>query len=218
MLEKFLFPPDQQYAPIHKLSGGEKRRLFLLQVLMDAPNVLILDEPTNDLDVQTLAILEDYLENFNGCVIVVSHDRYFLDRTVDFILAIEPESQVRLYPGNYSVYVEHKKKAEKLDKQAKQDQVVAKSQSTKPKSISNSKSDNQNQGIKPLSNFEKREYQKLEAKIAQLETDKAQLENNLAINCSDFNLVQELSAKLVSLNEEIERHTESWLALAEREV
>ena len=79
MLEKFLFPPDQQYAPIYKLSGGEKRRLFLLQVLMDAPNVLILDEPTNDLDVQTLAILEDYLENFNGCVIVVSHDRYFLD-------------------------------------------------------------------------------------------------------------------------------------------
>jgi ABC transport system ATP-binding/permease protein len=218
MLEKFLFPPDQQYAPIHKLSGGEKRRLFLLQVLMDAPNVLILDEPTNDLDVQTLAILEDYLENFNGCVIVVSHDRYFLDRTVDFILAIEPEAQVRLYPGNYSVYVEHKKKADKLDKLAKQDQVIAKPQATKPKNISNSKSSNQDQGIKPLSNFEKREYQKLEAKIAQLETDKAQLENNLAINCSDFNLVQELSAKLASLNEEIERHTESWLALAEREV
>ncbi|MGL5833810.1 MAG: ABC-F family ATP-binding cassette domain-containing protein [Waterburya sp.] len=215
MLEKFLFPPDQQYAPIHKLSGGEKRRLFLLQVLMDAPNVLILDEPTNDLDVQTLAILEDYLENFNGCVIVVSHDRYFLDRTVDFILAIEPDATVRLYPGNYSVYVEHKKKADKL---AKQDQFVTKPQETKSKNISNSKSSSQDQGIKPLSNFEKREYQKLEAKIAQLETDKAQLENNLAINCSDFNLVQELSAKLASLNEEIERHTESWLALAEREV
>ncbi|MEO0837198.1 MAG: ABC-F family ATP-binding cassette domain-containing protein [Cyanobacteria bacterium J06642_3] len=100
MLEKFLFPPDQQYAPIHKLSGGEKRRLFLLQVLMEAPNVLILDEPTNDLDVQTLAILEDYLENFNGCVIVVSHDRYFLDRTVEFILAIESEAAINLYPGN----------------------------------------------------------------------------------------------------------------------
>jgi ABC transport system ATP-binding/permease protein len=218
MLEKFLFPPDQQYAPIHKLSGGEKRRLFLLQVLMDAPNVLILDEPTNDLDVQTLAILEDYLENFNGCVIVVSHDRYFLDRTVDFILAIEPEAQVRLYPGNYSVYVEHKKKADKLDKLAKQDQVIEKTQETKPKNITNSKSGNQNQAIKPLSNFEKREYQKLEAKIAQLEIDKEQLENDLAINCSDFNLVQELSEKLASLNEEIERHTESWLAFAEREI
>jgi ABC transport system ATP-binding/permease protein len=218
MLEKFLFPPDQQYAPIHKLSGGEKRRLFLLQVLMDAPNVLILDEPTNDLDVQTLAILEDYLENFNGCVIVVSHDRYFLDRTVDFILAIEPDAQVRLYPGNYSVYVEHKKKLDKQDKLAKQDQVAEKPQETKPKNINNSKSGNQNQVIKPLSNFEKREYQKLEAKIAQLEAHKAQLENDLAINCSDFNLVQELSEKLASLNEEIEHHTERWLAFAEREI
>jgi ABC transport system ATP-binding/permease protein len=218
MLEKFLFPPDQQYAPIHKLSGGEKRRLFLLQVLMDAPNVLILDEPTNDLDVQTLAILEDYLENFNGCVIVVSHDRYFLDRTVEFILAIEPESQVRLYPGNYSVYLEHKKKADKLDRQAKQDQVVEKPQEPKPTNISNSKSSNQDRGIKPLSNFEKREYQKLEAKITQLEMDKKKLENDLAINCSDFNLVQELSEQLASLNAEIERHTESWLTLAEREI
>jgi ABC transport system ATP-binding/permease protein len=218
MLEKFLFPPDQQYAPIHKLSGGEKRRLFLLRVLMDAPNVLILDEPTNDLDVQTLAILEDYLENFNGCVIVVSHDRYFLDRTVDFILAIEPESQVRLYPGNYSIYLEHKKKADKLDKQAQQEKGSGKLQETKPKNISNSKSSHQDQGIKPLSNFEKREYQKLETKIAQLEMDKEQLENDLATNCSDFNLVQELSSKLASLNEEIERHTESWLALAEREI
>jgi ABC transport system ATP-binding/permease protein len=218
MLEKFLFPPDQQYAPIHKLSGGEKRRLFLLQVLMDAPNVLILDEPTNDLDVQTLAILEDYLENFNGCVIVVSHDRYFLDRTVEFILAIEPESQVRLYPGNYSVYLEHKKKADKLDRQAKQDQVVEKPQEPKPTNISNSKSSNQDRGIKPLSNFEKREYQKLEAKITQLEMDKKKLENDLAINCSDFNLVQELSEQLASLNAEIERHTESWLTFAEREI
>ncbi|HHP7230410.1 MAG TPA: ABC-F family ATP-binding cassette domain-containing protein, partial [Xenococcaceae cyanobacterium] len=113
MLERFLFTPNQQYAPIHKLSGGEKRRLFLLQVLMSAPNVLILDEPTNDLDVQTLSILEDYLENFNGCVITVSHDRYFLDRTVEFIIAIESEGNLRLYPGNYSVYLDYQKAAEK---------------------------------------------------------------------------------------------------------
>ena len=105
MLERFLFPGNQQYAPIHKLSGGEKRRLFLLRVLMSEPNVLILDEPTNDLDVQTLAILEDYLEDFNGCVIVVSHDRYFLDRTVDTIFALEPGGNIRQYPGNYSVYL-----------------------------------------------------------------------------------------------------------------
>ena len=209
MLEKFLFPPDQQYAPIHKLSGGEKRRLFLLQVLMDAPNVLILDEPTNDLDVQTLAILEDYLENFNGCVIVVSHDRYFLDRTVEFILAIEPDAKVRLYPGNYSVYLEYKKK---LDKEAKR--VQEKPPENK---IENTSKNNNDKKDKPLSNFERREYEKLEAKIAQMETDKEKLENDLAINCSDFNLVQELSDKLASLNEAIDTTTDRWMELAERD-
>ncbi len=213
MLEKFLFPPDQQYAPIHKLSGGEKRRLFLLQVLMEAPNVLILDEPTNDLDVQTLAILEDYLENFNGCVIVVSHDRYFLDRTVEFILAIEPGGEIRNYPGNYSVYLDYKKKA---DKQAKQEQVPEKSSASKAKNTSRSKSNDKTN--KPLSNFERREYEKLEAKIAQMETDKEKLEQDLAINCSDFTLVQELAAKLASLNEEIDSSTERWMELAEREM
>ncbi|MBW4691860.1 MAG: ABC-F family ATP-binding cassette domain-containing protein [Lyngbya sp. HA4199-MV5] len=112
MLERFLFPGNQQYAPISKLSGGEKRRLFLLRVLMSAPNVLILDEPTNDLDVQTLAVLEDYLEDFNGCVIVVSHDRYFLDRVVDTIFAFEPSGTLRQYPGNYSVYLDYKQAEE----------------------------------------------------------------------------------------------------------
>ena len=213
MLEKFLFPPAQQYAPIHKLSGGEKRRLFLLQVLMEAPNVLILDEPTNDLDVQTLAILEDYLENFNGCVIVVSHDRYFLDRTVEFIFAIEPGGEVRNYPGNYSVYLEHKKKAEKQAKQAKSQE---KPQVNKAQNTSNNTSSNKK--TKSLSNYEQREYEKLEAKIVQLETDKEKLENDLALNCSDFNLVQELSEKLATLNKEIDTNTERWLELAERAV
>ena len=212
MLEKFLFPPDQQYAPIHKLSGGEKRRLFLLQVLMEAPNVLILDEPTNDLDVQTLAILEDYLENFNGCVIVVSHDRYFLDRTVEFILAIESEATIRLYPGNYSVYLEHKKRAEK---EAKQETKV--DHQPQKKSLNHSKNNANDKKLKPLSNFEKREYEKLETKIAQLETDKEKLEQDLAMNCSDFNLVQELSDKLALLSKEIDTNTERWLELAERE-
>ncbi|PSB34451.1 ABC-F family ATP-binding cassette domain-containing protein [Stenomitos frigidus] len=112
MLERFLFPGNQQYAPINKLSGGERRRLFLLRVLMSAPNILILDEPTNDLDVQTLAVLEDYLEDFNGCVIVVSHDRYFLDRVVDTIFAFEPDGTLRQYPGNYSVYLDYKRAEE----------------------------------------------------------------------------------------------------------
>ncbi|MEP0772457.1 ABC-F family ATP-binding cassette domain-containing protein, partial [Trichocoleus sp. ST-U1] len=112
MLERFLFPGNQQYAPIHKLSGGEKRRLFLLRVLMSAPNVLILDEPTNDLDVQTLAVLEDYLEDFPGCMICVSHDRYFLDRAVDKIFSFEEGGNLRQYPGNYSVYLDYKKAEE----------------------------------------------------------------------------------------------------------
>ena len=211
MLEKFLFTPNQQYSPIHKLSGGEKRRLFLLQVLMEAPNVLILDEPTNDLDVQTLAILEDYLDNFNGCVIVVSHDRYFLDRTVEFILAIESEGIIRNYPGNYSVYLEHKKKA---DKEAKQEADKPKEKKVKTNHKNKSANDKKN---KALSNFERREYNKLEDKIARLEADKAKLEQDLAVNCSDFNLVQELSVKLASLNDEIDTATERWLELAERE-
>ena len=214
MLEKFLFTPNQQYSPIHKLSGGEKRRLFLLQVLMDAPNVLILDEPTNDLDVQTLAILEDYLENFNGCVIVVSHDRYFLDRTVEFIFAIEPGGNVRNYPGNYSVYLEYKKKAEK---QAKQE-IAQETKQHKPKSSNRNQRAYNDKKDKPLSNFERREYNKLENKIALLESDKEKLESDLAINCSDFNLVQELSHKLATLNEEIDTATERWLELAEREM
>ena len=126
MLEKFLFPGSQQYSPIHKLSGGEKRRLFLLQVLLSAPNVLILDEPTNDLDVQTLAILEEYLEDFNGCVIVVSHDRYFLDRTVDTIFSLEPGGNIRQYPGNYSIYLDYKK--------AEEDATTSKTDGTDKKS------------------------------------------------------------------------------------
>jgi ATP-binding cassette subfamily F protein uup len=212
MLEKFLFPPSQQYAPIHKLSGGEKRRLFLLQVLMAAPNVLILDEPTNDLDVQTLAILEDYLDNFNGCVIVVSHDRYFLDRTVDFILAIESGGNVRTYPGNYSVYLEHQKQVAKTAKT----EPVSKPQPSQAKSNNVDKS--QAKKNKPLSNFERREYEKLEVKITQMENDKAKLETDLATNCSDFTVVQELSDQLAALNIEIEIATELWLELAEREM
>ena len=104
MLERFLFPPEKQYAPLGKLSGGEKRRLNLLRVLMEAPNVLILDEPTNDLDIRTLTILEDYLDHFDGIVITVSHDRYFLDRTVRRIFAFEGNGVIRQYEGGYTDY------------------------------------------------------------------------------------------------------------------
>jgi ABC transport system ATP-binding/permease protein len=213
MLEKFLFPPIQQYAPINKLSGGEKRRLFLLQVLMSAPNLLILDEPTNDLDVQTLAVLEDYLEDFNGCVIVVSHDRYFLDRTIDMVFSLEPGGNLRLYPGNYSVYLDHKKaeEAKELKAQKNKGKLPPATEPNNPKVEA--------QAPKPtkLSFNEKREYDQLEAKIPQLEAEKIEIEQILSLNSpSGFGEVKKLSERLGKLNQEIERATEKWMELAER--
>lgn len=173
MLERFLFTPDQQYAPIGKLSGGEKRRLFLLKVLLGAPNVLILDEPTNDLDVQTLAVLEEYLEEFNGCVIVVSHDRYFLDRTVQTIFELQPGGHIKQYPGNYSVYLDYKK----AEATAAKSEVATKSSTAQP-APDKSRTDRP----RKLSYKEKREYEKLEASIPQLEAEKADLEQQLYEN------------------------------------
>ena len=208
MLERFLFPPDQQYAPIHKLSGGERRRLFLLRVLMQAPNVLILDEPTNDLDVQTLGILEEYLEGFNGCVIVVSHDRYFLDRTVETIFSFEGLGNLKQYPGNYSVYLEYKEKAgqEKLKQEAAV-KAAEKKQPAKAKSTSKSNK---------MSYKEKREYASLEEKIPALEEEKETLEKQLYTNPpSDYNDMQTLSQRLADLTTEIDTSTERWMELAE---
>ncbi|NEO82132.1 ABC-F family ATP-binding cassette domain-containing protein [Moorena sp. SIO4G3] len=216
MLERFLFPPNQQYAPIHKLSGGEKRRLFLLQVLMSSPNVLILDEPTNDLDVQTLAVLEEYLEGFNGCVIIVSHDRYFLDRTVDKIFAFESEGNIRQYPGNYSLYIDKKREEE-----AKLAQQMAQTQSKKPESSkveASTKKSSSNNKRRRLSNWERREFEKLESQIPQLEAQKAELEKTLyqspPKNTSE---VQKLYQTLEALTQEIDTATERWMELAERE-
>lgn len=211
MLERFLFSANQQYAPINKLSGGEKRRLFLLRVLMSAPNVLILDEPTNDLDVQTLAVLEEYLEDFNGCVIVVSHDRYFLDRTVDTIFAIEAGGTIRQYPGNYSVYLDYREEASE--------------ESTKPSEPKPEKKDqipvaspNGQTATKPrrLSYKEKRELEQLEIQIPQLEAEKEEVEKTLYENPpTDFTEMQALTEKLAHLEQVIESSTERWLELAE---
>ncbi|MCC3409365.1 MAG: ABC-F family ATP-binding cassette domain-containing protein [Microcoleus sp. PH2017_10_PVI_O_A] len=212
MLEKFLFPPNQQYAPINKLSGGEKRRLFLLKVLMSAPNLLILDEPTNDLDVQTLAVLEDYLEDFNGCVIVVSHDRYFLDRTIDMVFALEPGGNLRLYPGNYSVYLDYKKAEEAKEIKGQKD----KEKVTPPPESNNSKAKNPAKSTKVSFN-EKREYEQLETKIPQMEAEKAEIEKILYNNApTGFAEVKKLSDRLAQLTQEIDTATERWLELAER--
>ena len=208
MLERFLFTSNQQYTPIHKLSGGEKRRLFLLRVLLSAPNVLILDEPTNDLDVQTLTVLEDYLESFNGCVITVSHDRYFLDRTVQNIFALEPGGNIRRYPGSYSVYLETKKK-EDVDRKAEQAEQVEKKQKQKTAKPAHNRA-------KKVSNKERREYASLEEKIPQLEERKAELEKLLyPTPPSDYEELQKLSEEIAAIAQEIDTATERWMELAE---
>jgi ABC transport system ATP-binding/permease protein len=219
MLERFLFPPNQQYAPIAKLSGGEKRRLFLLRVLMSAPNVLILDEPTNDLDVQTLGVLEEYLEDFNGCVIVVSHDRYFLDRTVDTIFAFEDQGRLRQYPGNYSVYLDYRqtedaavagdrtrdKNIERKEKQA----AASTATNLKPQTVDSTKP-------RRLSFKEKREYETLETQIPEMETEKTAIETLLYSSPpSDFTEMQQLTERLAELTQTIDSATERWLELAE---
>ncbi|HAC63142.1 MAG TPA: multidrug ABC transporter ATP-binding protein [Cyanothece sp. UBA12306] len=216
MLERFLFPPNQQYAPIHKLSGGERRRLFLLQVLMSAPNVLILDEPTNDLDVQTLGVLEEYLEDFNGSVIVVSHDRYFLDRTIDTVFALEPGGNLRQYPGNYSIYLDYKKAQSEQDKQEEKETRKSENKAqSQPKTSSKTIKSSQS---RKLSFKEKYEYKELEEKIPELEAEKEEIEQILYNNPpSDFSEMQQLTEQLAGLIESIDTATERWLELAERD-
>ena len=207
MLERFLFPGNQQYAPIHKLSGGEKRRLFLLRILISAPNLLILDEPTNDLDVQTLAVLEDYLEDFNGCVIVVSHDRYFLDRTVDTIFALEAGGSLRQYPGNYSIYLDYKKAEEAQPQETAKAVIVEKV--TSPVIETKKR--------RRLSNWERREFTELEGKIAKLEAEKTALEKKLTTMAGNYSEVQKLYEQVETLKKNIDVATERWLELAEME-
>ncbi len=210
MLERFLFPPNQQYVPLAQLSGGEKRRLFLLRELMTAPNVLILDEPTNDLDVQTLGVLEEYLEDFGGCVIVVSHDRYFLDRVVDTIFALEADGQIRQYAGNYSLYLEQK--------QAEEDAQAAAIKIAKMPIVSKTTMAPAAISSKKLSSKEKRELQALETKIAKMEQERTTLEQTLTtVNQSKFEDMNTVYQRMSELNHALEVATERWLTLAERD-
>jgi ABC transport system ATP-binding/permease protein len=206
MLERFLFTPNQQYSPLSALSGGEKRRLYLLRVLLEAPNLLILDEPTNDLDIQTLSVLEEYLLEFPGCVLVVSHDRYFLDRTVEKILALEGQGVITEYPGNYSVYLEYQqaKTAEPVVAKVVKE-VAAKATATV-----------QSNKIKPLSDWERRNMASMEAKIAVLEDTKVKLTHQLTI--ASYKDLSRLTGEMEKLMESINEATEKWLVLADRDV
>ena len=208
MLEKFLFPPAVQYDRIGRLSGGERRRLYLLRVLMSAPNVLLLDEPTNDLDIATLVTLEEYLESFAGCLIVVSHDRYFLDRTAEHIFRFEGGGRVHEYPGNYSAFLEARER--EASEEAKR---VAAGTAMSP-AVAQKKESN-GDAPRKLSFKERRELEALEAGIEQAEARKAAIEAELLANPSDAALVQQLYTELAALDDRLERDVERWSELAE---
>lgn len=207
MLEKFLFTPAAQYSFIANLSGGERRRLYLLRILMAQPNVLLLDEPTNDLDIPTLIALEEYLDDFGGALIVVSHDRYFLDRTIETIFKFETGGKLREFPGDYSAYLEiiereeSEKKTETNKAETRRSATV--SEVEKPKSTK-------------LSFKEKRELEELETNIPKTEKRLAEIENELIQFATDSFKLNELVSEQQKLNEQLEQFVERWAELAER--
>ncbi|HZI20841.1 MAG TPA: ABC-F family ATP-binding cassette domain-containing protein [Pyrinomonadaceae bacterium] len=206
MLERFLFDGAMQYAPIAKLSGGERRRLYLLRVLMGAPNVLLLDEPTNDLDIQTLITLEDYLDGFAGNLIVVSHDRYFLDRTVEHVIRFEGEGLLREYPGNYSAFLEARREEEREPEPARPADAArpAGRQSSAPPTAK-----------RKLSFKERKELEETEARIQAAELRTAEIERELSANASDAHVVHRLYEEREELTERLARDLERWAELAE---
>ncbi|MCA1565369.1 MAG: ABC-F family ATP-binding cassette domain-containing protein [Acidobacteria bacterium] len=215
MLEKFLFNGALAYAPISKLSGGERRRLYLLRVLMGAPNVLILDEPTNDLDIQTMVTLEDYLDSFNGCLIVVSHDRYFLDRTVEHIFRFEPGGRVREYPGNYTAFLEARHKQEE-PASAVPGALESAARSAKKERVAAAASGASATEVKRKLTFkEQRELGELEARIQEAERRQSEIEDRLAANSSDAHLVHQLFVERETLAAQLARDLERWAELAE---
>jgi ATP-binding cassette subfamily F protein uup len=216
MLEKFLFNGAMQYAPIGKLSGGERRRLYLLRMLMSAPNVLILDEPTNDLDIQTMVTLEDYLDGFNGCLIVVSHDRYFLDRTVEHIFRFEEGGHVREYPGNYTAFLETRQKQEQAAAAvASADARPAPARAAKRESAPAAAGAAVDKAPRKLTFKEQRELAELETRIQEVEQRQAEIEGQLAANSSDAHLVHQLFVERETLAAQLARDLERWSELAE---
>lgn len=217
MLERFLFDAAMQYTPIEKLSGGEKRRLYLCKVLMESPNVLILDEPTNDLDIPTLTILEDYLDSFAGIIITVSHDRYFLDNVVERIFAFEGEGKLKQYEGGYTDYLETRRKMGLTSGQNVSGKVLQKSvqQGTEGKKQSQSgKSWKQNQPEKLKFSFkEQREYETIDDEIAALEEKLERLDGEMMANATNSAKLSELAAEKENREHELEQKMERWVYL-----
>ena len=207
-LNYFLFSPEQQHNYVYKLSGGEKRKLYLCTVLMKNPNFLVLDEPTNDLDIQTLQILEEYLQDFPGCVIVVSHDRYFMDKVVDHLLVFKGEGEIQDFPGNYTQFRDFQKMKSKEEEQQKP------TKNSSP-TANEQKKDYRNNTKRKMSFKEKREYEQLSDKIAQLEEEKQQLEEELCSGNLSVDELTEKSKRLPILKDELDELELRWLELAE---
>jgi len=203
LLERFNFPPKQHHSQVGTLSGGEKRRLYLLTILMKNPNVLFFDEPTNDFDIQTLNSLEEYLDNFLGVLIIVSHDRSFLDKTVDTIYCFEGNGVIKEYPGNYTSYLEKKEQAEKSQKQdIKSGKITQEVKVNSPKK-------------KALSFQDKKEFDQIEKRIAELETKKKQIETYLNSGETDYKKLMEKSEELAGVSSQIDALTHRWIELSE---
>ncbi|MFV0521343.1 MAG: ABC-F family ATP-binding cassette domain-containing protein [Mangrovibacterium sp.] len=206
LLTRFLFPPETQHSLIEKLSGGEKRRLYLCTILMQNPNFLILDEPTNDLDIMTLNVLEDYLSAFGGCVVVVSHDRYFMDKIVDHLFVFDGNGQIKDFPGNYSIYRNWADEQEELRKGKTSVSEKSKVSVEKPKK----------KNVIKLTFKEKRELEQLELDIIDLEEEKEKLENLMNSGELSSQELLEKSTSYASLKEELDKKELRWLELSEK--
>ena len=205
-LQYFLFTPEQQHNYVYKLSGGERRKLYLCTVLMKNPNFLVLDEPTNDLDIVTLQILEDYLQDFPGCVIVVSHDRYFMDKVVDHLLVFKGEGEIKDFPGNYTQYRQWSQLQPNEPKESKEVKVEKETKTT---------SDINNQQKRKLTYKEKREFEQLEKEIADLEAEQQALEEALCSGTLSVEELTEKSKRLPLLKDELDEKSMRWLELSE---
>lgn len=210
-LQFFLFTPEEQHNYVYKLSGGEKRKLYLCTVLMRNPNFLVLDEPTNDLDIQTLQVLEEYLQDFAGCVIVVSHDRYFMDKVVDHLLVFKGEGEIQDFPGNYTQYREWCRLQPKTEGEG------AEKKATKPTAKEQSSATQKKEGKRKMTYKEKREYEQLTKELEQLENEQKTLEEALCSGQLSVEELTEKSKRLPEIKDEIDEKEMRWLELAEIE-
>lgn len=210
-LQFFLFTPEEQHNYVYKLSGGEKRKLYLCTVLMRNPNFLVLDEPTNDLDIQTLQVLEEYLQDFAGCVIVVSHDRYFMDKVVDHLLVFKGEGEIQDFPGNYTQYREWCRLQPKTEGEG------AEKKATKPTAKEQPSETQKKEGKRKMTYKEKREYEQLTKELEQLENEQKTLEEALCSGQLSVEELTEKSKRLPEIKDEIDEKEMRWLELAEIE-